>query len=377
MHRLKFRDAVLGSLLSVSLASGCMQHCPKGSPLLSRHGYVSGMMLKRADNGFKIENVLMSGPRKVHMICLTKGFESNQERNEAEFRKSAQYLDYLNLKNPRVIAMIENNIFIFGQKQMKTNTLGGYIDGKTLFGLVTQSTLKDSKGNVICSQKNCASHDVVFLRSEKENPDPAETLIHEHLHDAWCTVLPEESKRSFLTILRRILSIGGSDQDVLFQAIRYLSYDARTVMVADFVAITHPLSPPEKQRELALALTWFYKFRSLFARKALLYGKTVGHTREKFIEREGYPMAFEYSPDFMNEFYTPIISDKGFEKLRIGYKSSHLSSREDFEKLVPVLESFVRHLLSRPREYWKELKKIETEKDADQYLKRKYGKHVS
>jgi len=380
MHRLKFRNAALGALLSCSLASGCMQYCPKGSPLISRHGYVSGMVLKRTDNGFRTEEVLISGPRKVHMICLTGRFESTKERNRIEYRGFIKYLEYLNLKNPKVIAMIENNVYIMEQGQINKKTAAGYIDGKTLFSQITR-TITDSKGGIICEQKNCASHDLVFLRPEKEYEDqlqvPGETFIHEHLHDAWLTVLPEETKRSFLKVLQRVLSIGGADKDDLFRAINYLSYDARAVMAMEFVFVNYPHSPSEKQNELAYSLFWYSKFRSFFARKIHLYKKTEGHTRDKFIEREGYPIAFEYAPGFMNGFYSPVVSEEGFKKLQIEYKSPYLSSMENFEKLVPLLENFIQYLESKPREYWRELMKIKTEEDMKKYLQKKYKKHVS
>jgi hypothetical protein len=383
MHSSRLRNAVIGSLLSASLAAGgCYQYCPKGSPLITWRGHAFGMTLKREGNEFRMKNILISCRSKMPTVCVTAPFESSRKKAIAELKERIKHLDYLNLKNPKVVAMIENNLYLVGQEYLASHDLGTYMHGADkMHGIV----VKDEEGHTICSNVTCANFDLLVLRPRGhhyQNTDSADTFIHEHLHDAWHSVLSDESKRSFLAILQRIISIGGNaeEADRFFRSIDLCKESSGYDEIAsalDFVEHRFSSLGATEKADLGKLVLWYFHIRRTLAHGAFFYNRDNGLSREKFMKQEGYPYAFEYSGGFLNEFYTPIISEKGLKEQRIGYEISHLSSKERFEKMVPVLDAYTRYIMSRPPEYWKEIKKINTEEDIRRFLRRKYEPQTS
>jgi hypothetical protein len=373
MHRLRFRDAATGSLLSITLASGCYYgHCPKGSPLLSHRTYLSGAVLKKTNEEFRTGRVLLSRYHRIPRICLTGSFESFGERTEAGLKSYSPYLDYLNLKNPKVVAMIENTVFVVGQNMQPDHLAGSYWDGPSLVKM--NPIITDQNGCVVCRKDTCKNYDMVIL-PDREKPI-ASVLVHELLHDAWTTILPKELKHSFLAVMNRILDVGGAGEGADRIFIYLPLYSVQSIGF-DFVGQSPSLGDKEK-RDLVNAIVWFYEFRKSFARDYAYIRKYSRYTRQKYLDIEGYPWAFDtHSPPFLNRFYTSIISEKGFKELQLRYESSHLSSMEEFDKLLPVLEAFVRYLKSKPPEYWKEIEKIKTFEDFKRHLQQKHGLPVS
>jgi hypothetical protein len=334
------------------------------------------MFLKRENNEFRMKNVLISCASRMPRICLTAPFESSKRKAIAEFNEYTKYLDSLNLKNPKVVAMIENTFFIIGREYLGSSTAGSHYHGANHLRNVV---ITSENGHTICSNESCKDYDIVALRPgnhDLRTGGASIILVHEFLHGAWHSILPEESRRSFLETIRMIFNIGGNAKETddffmsLYSSKGELSFYGGFTLGLDFVEHNFPSMSAKEKADLGLTAAWYFQFRMLFVAGASFYQKDEGLSKDQFIKFEGYPVAFVYGNGFLNEFYAPVISEKGFYEQQIGYKSDHLSSRENFKKVVPLLETFYRYLRSRPPEYWDEMKKINTQEDAVRYLRR-------
>jgi|GEM_PF-5068126 len=336
---------------------------------LQKYLWSSAFMIKREGSGFTIKDVSF-GLRK-EVLEDTPGHEESIYRNPAEIPDSErkerrklleQHLSctkMLNLDKPEIVELLEDNIYL-----VSPGTYGGsYVSGPVLYRELPHMLL-DKGGNII--ESNPAMHEKNVILLGEYSPDlltglPTYIFMHEHLHDAWASILSEDEYAPVVQILQRLFVQGGDREDRLARLLRPYIFtgghaDAHDIylppgqvcekpekeLLNDFVE--ENFQDADEKDDIMAGLGWYVSFRArMYYRFSGMVRLRKDTTRSSFIEEEGYPRLFDYNiiPPFMRHLYSPVLTEEALDEAMYARSSAHLQSVETVEAFIPVIEKFM------------------------------------
>lgn len=328
-------------------------------------------MLKKQQSGFSVEDVSLGlaekGLRMLLMVwrengrCYAPGeltvkcFDKLSDIKDSLRKQQRKIIEgYLSgvgglaTDDPKVIGMIENNVFIL----LLGGSRGAYMRGaKNDYSCITL----DDKGDRISSPLDrCNGHDIVKFSPEVHGVKCREVFLHESLHDGWFSILPKSSGEDFISTAKRICNAGGDFELGERWAMnlwygRYAVGKAQVphkeygMLIDSFMEKFSSLDGKEKT-ELRNALGWYLDLRFYFESHTMV--EVIG--KQKFIEFEAYTMIFQNKmvPEALKGFYLPVMKEEELDAHVFDLGNSHLSSMESIEALMPTLDAFVQHIKS-------------------------------
>ena len=306
-------------------------------------------MLKKTKKGFIVKEVSLGlGSKDLYeTFLITPGDvdHSSRKKHRMLFRKFLSNLDALATKNPKVVEMLENNVFFIFPRG--GNFVGQYVDRSMI---KSPYMVLDKKGNPIspCLPK-CSGLDIIVFDKMIEKRRMRHTFLHENLHNWWFEMLPEPSKKEFLSLVGRLCK--GSERFTLPElwfmekreekdAIEWLHQTKISQgLIKLFIHEKFPSLSKEEKAELNEALGWYIDFSVLFD-----YNIKVEMTElERFIEVEAYTHLFDRKlvPHAFRSLYHSVISENELDTHIFAPNNYHLSSVKNIKALLPIATAFV------------------------------------
>ncbi len=317
------------------------------TPQKIKEQWIPAFVLEKTERGFQIKELTIKIPESWNLG--NTGFDSTSKispsvRNEQKklIRTYMSFLNSLNLSNPKVISMLENNVFILVPIE---GVGGGYLSRiNENFRLLTSS------GSNYEQRRICPVYDLVHLSPEKGTGNlegMRNAFIHELLHDQFETLAPKiqsEIGTLFLSLFARASEPTRIQE--YFQYGNYISLNGFEKEIDSFISFRFPSIAPDRTGEIKKTLQWYCYLRSHLEGKIPFYKDKPDH-KTYFMKMEAFSYLFEFRciPDFLRPIYSDFLSSDSLNGANT-FKSTHLSTAKSFRSFLPVISDFTDYISS-------------------------------
>ncbi|MBS3068417.1 hypothetical protein J4450_06940 [Candidatus Micrarchaeota archaeon] len=354
--------AVLSPFIAIGMITGCGDDrflvTPKEEHQeIPKEGLVwlpAFKIMKRENGGFEIEDVSLGlFPSQTKYDGLRNTYSSPEKipgKVRANLRKYMEEQvvpsieNSLNLGNPAVIEILENNVYLISQPTEEEET--------SLSGAAGQYTraeafkIYDTHGYEIAAcDEACSEYNILYYKKKEEIS--SEVVVHEILHDIYSTALSAQSRREFQDALSSLLYAGGVDEE--FE--KHLDHHSAMSLVYDFVIERYTRLTSDEKKELTSALIFFswLRFKRFdieipkhYQEKYKEEGIDLKDQREQYLKREAYPYMFWAGlPNAFAGVYKSYMNKDLLDKLI--NNTRYLYSREALKNFMPIAIEFMEY----------------------------------